>query len=115
MLLDDIANWTEAHLARALGMLEAGFNRKLEVNPFATGLDDILGAGPPQTAFWTGIGDLQTGPAITVPGFVEAMRGVSLEQLKAAALQIVTDARPVIVYGGKLPEIPEVAPGTIGS
>ncbi|MBX7133894.1 MAG: insulinase family protein [Fimbriimonadaceae bacterium] len=115
VLLDDIANWTEAHLARALGMLEAGFNRKLEVNPFATGLDDILGAGPPQTAFWTGIGDLQAGPAITVPGFVEAMRGVTLEQLKAAATQIVTDARPIIVYGGKLPEIPEAEPGAIGS
>lgn len=114
-LADDVATWSEATMARALGMMEAGFSRKLEVNPFATDLSDILGAGPTQTAFWTGMGVLQNGPPVSVPGFIEAMRAVTLDQLKAAATQIVNDAKPVIVYGGKLPEIPDSAPDGIGA
>lgn len=110
-LLEDVATWSEETRTRALAMAEAAFARTLEVNPFWSGPRGPMPAGSEGATLWAGYSALLGSPSYTQAMLLESMRQMDLGDLKTAALEMLAEARGVIVYGGKLPDLPDEPDG----
>jgi hypothetical protein len=105
-LYADMSTWTEDSRTRALAMAEASLSRNLEVSPFWSGPSGPLPAGSVGATYWVAYSALLGQPTFSQAGLLEAIRSVTLDELKGAAGEMLTEAKVVIVYGGKLPEAP---------
>lgn len=98
-LLEDIATWTEDHRVRALAMAEAALTRRLEVSPFWGGPAGPVALDVADRAFWTGYGALIGSPGFGPSETLEAVRTISLDDLKARAKALLETAAPAIILG----------------
>lgn len=105
-LTSDMTSWTEESRTRAIAMAEAALSRSLEISPFWAGPRGPLPAGAIGGTYWAAYSALLGAPTFAPSGLLEAIRSVTLDELKGAAGELLTEAKVVIVYGGKLPETP---------
>lgn len=105
-LYADMSTWTGDSRTRALAMAEASLSRNLEVSPFWSGPSGPLPAGSVGATYWVAYSALLGQPTFSQAGLLEAIRSVTLDELKGAAGEMLTEAKVLIVYGGKLPEAP---------
>lgn len=103
-LYADMSTWTEDSRTRAIAMAEAALTRSVETSPFWAGPNGPVPAGPIGATYWGAYSALLGNPSFSQAGLLEAIRSVTLDELKGAAGEMLTEAKVVIVYGGKLPE-----------
>lgn len=100
----DMSTWTEDSRTRAIAMAEATLTRSVEISPFWAGPHGPVPAGSIGATYWGAYSALLGNPSFSQAGLLEAIRSVTLDELKGAAGEMLTEAKVVIVYGGKLPE-----------
>jgi hypothetical protein len=99
-LIDDVNAWTPASRDRALGMAEAVFKFHVPYSPLY-----VLGAAPvgetlDDRTFIAGYWQMKTGKVWDADRLVEAMKQVSLDDLKQQASTILTTVIPRVLPGG---------------
>jgi len=99
-LLDDIKSWTDADLARAVGMADAVLMRGVEFSPLY-----VLGTSPARNSlgdrtYMAGYWQLKTGKPWNPAGLLDSMRHVTLEDLKDHAMTILQSSKARILSGG---------------
>jgi len=99
VLLEDVETWTEEHRSRALAMAEAALTRRLEVSPFWGGPAGPVALDVADRAFWTGYGALLGSPGFGPGETLEAMKPVTLDELKSRAKSLLETATPAVILG----------------
>jgi hypothetical protein len=97
-LLTDIATWDEVARARALGMAQANLVRGVPFGPVLLG-DFTLGRTQSDRALWGTYWQMKTGRPWTEGALLGQMDGVTVEDLKSAAVEIVKSAELRILPG----------------
>ncbi|MBS1714893.1 MAG: insulinase family protein [Armatimonadetes bacterium] len=95
-LLKDVQTWEAPVLERAKAMARASFDGTSPVTPFWVSPEGRMTSVLSDRCAWTGINAMMTGGTVGVPDFTD----VTVEELKAAASDLIDKAQGAFVPGG---------------
>lgn len=98
-LLDDVATWNAASRERAVAMAEGVFLRGLPLSPLQLQTSGPTRATQDDRTFLTAYWPLKTGSYWSESAILKALRAVSLDDMKVAASEALTDSKSFVISG----------------
>lgn len=98
-LLSEVATWDSSARSRALAMAEGVYVRGLALNPLQFQEQGRIGIRQSDITFMDAYWPIKTGKEWSPTDLLEAMRGVSLDQMRSAAAEMLKGSIPRVIPG----------------